>query len=1780
MMKVKKRTQKTISVLMAVLLLLPAISAMFPAAFAAQQEAEGLPPYKSIAYVTVPASETWSWLCADGQLRWEEDGKTLADEYLASGIDVTKVTHINFAFGMLERLPEYEKVTNEVTTNKVTLVGRIEEMNRVVDGRPYLRALVDLKKQNPYLKVLLSIGGWESGGFCRMAKTAQSRAEFIQSCLDITEEYGLDGIDIDWEYPTNGGWGAIESCTTCVSDFRALIQELRAAMPDKLVTIAAGASQPGSIDLATAENLDYINIMCYDYPGSDFGASKNYIQSFIDIVGEKNKNKLNMGLPFYTGSGPSLIPVRTSGFDAEVSPEVHTAKMQWVKETGLGGGFYWAYSMDTPAGELRNAVFNTLNGEDYQWPDMEPVLKDDIAVVPSGSPYTFSVLENDTVPANQSLTSPTGVAKLENETDYALNSFGNTAQGACGILSINQNGTVTYTPTRFMDQVDSFVYKADAVVNGENVTKYARIEVLPSSSVYYEDNFNAVQVSSGEVDQALNNGNSIAYTGKWSEVGSEGGFSGGVYHQAGAQQVDISFADYKKIAGNENKTYLEYIQYITGAMNDAYDITIDENGKRVVSSPATFTFRFKGTGFELLSYCDDKTGVLECEITGIGNTYSKKMTVSGVYDKAGEALYQVPLVSLDGLAYGEYEVKFTSVGTRTYPSKGNIVVIDGIRIINPLGNAGNVDQYDEAEKYAQEYDLRDMILASPAQAKVVNSIYSAANDTSGSLGYGMDGPKNEVYLRSLNQGVAFLFDPSQVTAPENAVILQLGVSNASGKGALTVTCKAEGGYQKSKTIEIDSSVMKYYDLADLLPSKTAKASFTMIKTGDSGMGTNILSLRKIKTTQGVGFSSDISAFEPAVTGMGISPSLLQIKPGETKSGRVFLRREDGSKVSPNMADITGLEAAISGAGIAELVSFDAETGIFTVKGIALGETVLTAGNGQYTAQQTVSVVTEYQPSEASELLLSMGSVNVKEKASQSVQAIGVVYNTGEEYTLPADGGTLSAESANTAVAEVSVSGQTIHIEGITQGQTDITVSYLTVSGKTITVTVPVTVTALEVVSIAVTPNQLDLNKGKSGTVNVSFVLEDDSTRPGEGFTAVSSDPAVADVEISGNSIVVNGIAQGEATITVSAEGIETTFPVKVTEVLVSSITVAPSSAVAATGGVQLQLTGTISPADASNPVLEWSSDKPQTASVDQNGLVTVNETSSPRTMEEVTITASSSNGISAQCTLSVYDISCAEPYVNGKTYTGGMNNYTIVIHENKYWFPKYWTNSTPSDSDQSWLMIGSVENKITGVTITTQDLEVSTGGTLALEAQVGTVGTPDTSLVWTVVSGGAYASIDSATGVVTGIAQGAATVRAASVSDPSKYDEAVITVSAPKPVTSIEIQGGTSVIEGKKLQLTAKVLPTGAANKTVTWASSNPLAAVVDQTGLVTGVAVGTTVITATANDGSGVIGRLEITVESAPALTSLTITPVTVGSYTKGKWMKQGDSCWWLQVADHTAKTITEPGTYYYVFTTGGGADHSDTTAKLVVDDKFNITVSDASFKIDNTNGTASFTDLSTNYAVLTETSLGNYTIGWDVSRTARMNAVPKMMMAAPAAISGEPAYQAALVGNSSVVTGAIPENGKMSNYFTSAAYMAAAEIASAAAVTASNGYSLTPKAGYTTLEDAYRTMTPAGDQSDVVAIFLNGTMTAEERTGVLIESMASLLQTVHELSPNAKILLVGSRGDYMRYMQDAAEAAGMEEITSFLEDTVTGISGSNALEQQKEMADALRNKMIQILR
>ena len=67
-----------------------------------------------------------------------------------------------------------------------------------------LKSLLALKKQNPKLKVIISVGGWEADGFSDAALSDESRTKFAESALTLLRQHHADGIDLDWEYPGQG----------------------------------------------------------------------------------------------------------------------------------------------------------------------------------------------------------------------------------------------------------------------------------------------------------------------------------------------------------------------------------------------------------------------------------------------------------------------------------------------------------------------------------------------------------------------------------------------------------------------------------------------------------------------------------------------------------------------------------------------------------------------------------------------------------------------------------------------------------------------------------------------------------------------------------------------------------------------------------------------------------------------------------------------------------------------------------------------------------------------------------------------------------------------------------------------------------------------------------------------------------------------------------------------------------------------------------------------------------------------------------------------------------------------------------------------------------------------------------------------------------------------------------------------------------------------------------------------------------------------------------------
>ena len=153
--------------------------------------------------------------------------------------DPALVTHVNYAFGHVN--DSFDGVR--------------------IDGEGRLRRIVAAMGS---AKVLLSIGGWGSGRFSEMASTGARRKAFAERCARVVAEYGLDGIDIDWEYPTVSSAG-ISSSPDDTGNFTLLMQDLRDALgPHCLLTMASVCSARYVDFPAVLPFLDWVNVMSYD----------------------------------------------------------------------------------------------------------------------------------------------------------------------------------------------------------------------------------------------------------------------------------------------------------------------------------------------------------------------------------------------------------------------------------------------------------------------------------------------------------------------------------------------------------------------------------------------------------------------------------------------------------------------------------------------------------------------------------------------------------------------------------------------------------------------------------------------------------------------------------------------------------------------------------------------------------------------------------------------------------------------------------------------------------------------------------------------------------------------------------------------------------------------------------------------------------------------------------------------------------------------------------------------------------------------------------------------------------------------------------------------------------------------------------------------------------------------------------------------------------------------------------------------------------------------------
>ncbi|TGO56043.1 hypothetical protein BCON_0083g00360 [Botryotinia convoluta] len=330
-------------------------------------------------------------------------------QFFPQELPVANLTHVLYAFANINPDSGEIYLSDLWADINAPLLGKSSQSS---SSNLYgcLQQMYILKKQNRNLKVMLSIGGWTySSNFPAAASTISKRAAFASSVVSLVQNLGLDGVDIDWEYPSDD---------TQANNFVLLLQEVRSAL-DKLggslqtpyhflLTVASSANPAVCQNWQLSEMdqyLDFWNFMAYDFSGSwssvsahqaNISPSGNGSTPFNTETGISYyiargiaSDKIVLGMPIYgrsfektNGIGQSfqgvgqgtwesgvydykVLPLlgATEVYDESIgasyswdtskkeiisydNPLVAVQKGKWIQSMNLGGAMWWESSAD------------------------------------------------------------------------------------------------------------------------------------------------------------------------------------------------------------------------------------------------------------------------------------------------------------------------------------------------------------------------------------------------------------------------------------------------------------------------------------------------------------------------------------------------------------------------------------------------------------------------------------------------------------------------------------------------------------------------------------------------------------------------------------------------------------------------------------------------------------------------------------------------------------------------------------------------------------------------------------------------------------------------------------------------------------------------------------------------------------------------------------------------------------------------------------------------------------------------------------------------------------------------------------------------------------------------------------------------------------------------------------------------------------------------------------------------------------------------------------------
>ena len=368
--------------------------------------------------------------------------------------------------------------------------------------------------------------------------------------------------------------------------------------------------------------------------------------------------------------------------------------------------------------------------------------------------------------------------------------------------------------------------------------------IIPATNVYYEDSFAKFYGSDGKQQTQFNATGTDDTPGVWYIDGQE---------KTATQALEALGEKTNHNVYGYDPAYQDSTMFSMGSARKV-TVTSDMANDGVVWPTAQFTF--KGTGFDIISLTDNTSGAIfvfvykgtDTSATGtrvkshiVDNYYGYKQDENGnwvVNNNADNALYQIPVMRIRDLEYGEYtavvKVFYDNAFDHTATGNSYSFWLDAVRVYDPAGTDLDSEYVKDKEGYPQYIKLRDE-LANNGTVGVNDKLLfidGAANATIEQ--YKNLGPNNEVYLAN-GQAITFMLAGNDLS---KIATVQIGAKSPNSNGT-----KNANMVIGSITQNLNTATEMYYDITrEVVTNGNAKV-VTITNTGDA-----ILSLTNLKIT--------------------------------------------------------------------------------------------------------------------------------------------------------------------------------------------------------------------------------------------------------------------------------------------------------------------------------------------------------------------------------------------------------------------------------------------------------------------------------------------------------------------------------------------------------------------------------------------------------------------------------------------------------------------------------------------------------------------------------------------------------------------------------------------------------------------------------------------------------------------------------------------------------------------------------------------------------------------